>query len=309
MKTVIDRHPQIREVARDRAVLDDCALLERFVGLHDEGAFRALVIRHGPAVLRACRSILRDPFDVDDAFQATFVVLVRRAGSINDPERLDAWLIGVARRVSARTRRDSSRRRERQGHGTEMLAAEHPPSHAEPDLRDVLRQELDRLPVEYRLPLELCYLEGLTHEETADRLGWPLGTVKVRLVRSRRLLRERLDRRGAALGVLLLLLRPRHASAAVPADLVESTVRAMTTAARLTVAPGLPSVIVRPWKIPPWLRLGGNAGRCWALLAILAVTVIAAGAARSVERATLLDSEEYAAIPASLMDVLNVRCR
>jgi RNA polymerase sigma factor (sigma-70 family) len=287
---------------------DDCCLLERFVDRRDQAAFRALVTRHGPAVLRACRSILHDPFDAEDAFQATFLVLVRRAPSIRDPDRLGNWLIGVANRVAARSRRVSARRRERQGHVSEMLMSELPSDRDGFDLRDFLREELDRLPDHYRLPLQLCYLEGLTHEEAARRLRWPMGTLKVRLVRSRRLLRARLDRRGAALGVLLLVVLPRSLRAEVPPCLVDSTVDAMTqSVSTCTAATGIQRTTLTARAA--LMRIVAGESRRWSLIALLTLSFLAAGVARRVERATLAESDEVAVFPASMMDVLNVRCR
>jgi RNA polymerase sigma factor (sigma-70 family) len=289
--------------------MKDCQLLERFVNCRDQAAFRTLVTRHGPTVLRACRSLLHDPFEVEDAFQATFLVLVQRAPSIRDPERLGNWLIGVANRVAARARRDSARRRERESHGADMLTADHSPEHTNADLRVILREEMDRLPDEYRLPLELCYLEGLSHEEAARCLGWPVGTVKVRLVRSRRLLRDRLERRGATLGVLLLLLRPRRATADVCPALVESTVDAMTRAASSRTA-GVEAGRIDSSKLLSDL-LGSSAGalRNWTLAGLFVLTVLAAGTARLTEKAWLVEGEELAALPTGLMDVLNIECR
>ena len=198
--------------------MNDTQLMERYVAGHDPSAFRDLVARHGPAVLRACRRFLHDPHEAEDAMQATFLVLVQRAPSIRDPEHLDRWLAGVARRVAARARRRTLRRAERERN----WAAGRP--EADPDAdgplgveaRRLVREELGHLPDADRTPLTLCYLDGLTHEEAARRIGCPVGTVKARLVRARRRLRDRLDRRGMALGLALLLLllrRPRPAVA------------------------------------------------------------------------------------------------
>ena len=216
----------------------DTQLLERFVDGRDPSAFCELVARHGPAVLRTCRGFLHDPHEAEDAMQATFVVLIQRAPTIRDPELLNRWLVGVARKVAARARRRGAIRSERE----RRWAAMHPEAREQDgpllDIRRVVREELGKLPETSRRPLCLCYFEGLTHEEAAERLGWPVGTVKVRLVRARRLLRDRLDRRGVALSVafLLLLLR-RGASASTPESFpIASTVQAMTLAASGEVA-------------------------------------------------------------------------
>ncbi|MDG3006782.1 RNA polymerase sigma factor [Paludisphaera mucosa] len=204
---------------------DDGRLLERFLAEGDESAFAALVERHGPMVLGVCRRILRDDRDVEDAFQATFLVLVRRAGTIRRRERVGPWIHGVAHRVAARARAVSARRFIREGAG---LDAE-PPTDAPPfreaersELRSILDEELGRLPDRLRGPLILCHLEGLTHDEAAARLRQPVGTIRSRLSRGRNRLRDRLARRGvaaddAALGSIVL------ASPVSPA-LLESTV-------------------------------------------------------------------------------------
>lgn len=184
----------------------DSQLLDKFVRDHDPGAFRSLVTRHGPAVLQVCRAVLQDAHEADDAFQATFLVLVRKAPSIQNPESLGGWLRGVAYRTATRARCRAARRRVIERTCAELPRNECIPDELTPDLRELVREELDRLPDTYRLPVTLCYLQGLTHQETAQRLGWPVGTVKVRLVRARRLLRERLDRRGVGLSVSFLLL-------------------------------------------------------------------------------------------------------
>ena len=181
------------------AGLGEGTLLDRFVTDRDEAAFAALVARHGPMVLGVCRRALRDGHDVEDAFQATFLVLARRAGSIRDGDRVGPWLHGVAHRVAVRARADVARRRAREPVGADPDRAEAPPSGgAPPDLRAVLDEELARLPESLRAPLVLCYLEGLTHEEAAGRLRWPVGTVRSRMARARDLLRGRLARRGLA---------------------------------------------------------------------------------------------------------------
>jgi RNA polymerase sigma factor (sigma-70 family) len=182
----------------------DRELLDCFVKDRDSAAFRNLVGRHGPAVLQVCRGVLQDPHEAEDAFQATFLVLLRKAPSIQVPASLGGWLRGVAYRTAVRARCHAARRRviERTRADVSPTAQFH--EELAPEVRQMIRDELDRLPDSYRQPVTLCYMEGLTHREAASRLGWPVGTVKVRLVRGRRLLRERLDRRGASLGGVLL---------------------------------------------------------------------------------------------------------
>lgn len=213
------------------AGLAEGPLLDRFVTRRDPAAFEAIVARHGPMVLAVCRSLLRDPNDVDDAFQAAFLVLVKRAESVRNRDLLGPWLHGVARRVALRARAESARRRDR------AVAGPEPMSPILDDLdrldtRAAIHAEVDRLPAAYRDAVVLCYLEGHTHEEAAQELGWPVGTVRGRLARARDLLRGRLARRGVGLtsGALLAALA-RESEAAVPGVLLESTTRAAAVAA------------------------------------------------------------------------------
>ncbi|HEX3448427.1 MAG TPA: RNA polymerase sigma factor, partial [Isosphaeraceae bacterium] len=170
--------------------LTEGELLERFVSRRDEAAFEALVARHGPMVLGVCRHLLRDPNDVDDAFQATFLVLVKKASTVRRCELLGNWLYGVAFRVASRARALAARRTARFVSGdyvVENLTAAvcRDDGGLDPktllDQSPWLHQEVCHLPDKYRTPIVLCYFEGLTHDEAASRLGWPLGTVKGRL--------------------------------------------------------------------------------------------------------------------------------
>ncbi|MDB5349228.1 MAG: polymerase sigma factor, sigma-70 family [Planctomycetota bacterium] len=190
----------------------DSALLDRFVRERDEAAFETLVLRHGPRVLGICRRWLGHGQDAEDAFQATFVVLVNRAGTIRDAESLDAWLCGVARRVAGRAKLRAGRRRSREGAGVDIHEV---PATAESDLGDLrplLQAEVDRLPEKYRRPIELCYWQGLTSEQAAHRLQCPTGTLKWRLSRAREILRSRLARLGLALVAFLMVRRPALAT-------------------------------------------------------------------------------------------------
>jgi RNA polymerase sigma factor (sigma-70 family) len=211
----------------DEAAQTDAALLQRFLDNREELAFTALIQRHGPMVLGVCRYVAQNAADAEDAFQATFLVLVRRAASLQKPHLLGNWLYGVAYRVAARARAQAARRHAREQRGAEMIPAE-PRREAESEWRPVLHQELSRLPEKYRAPMVLCYLQGKRNEEAAQLLGWPVGTVKGRLTRGRELLRQRLTRRGVVLssGVLAGALTPPASSATLPMALLESTVRA-----------------------------------------------------------------------------------
>ncbi|MDR3636338.1 MAG: RNA polymerase sigma factor [Isosphaeraceae bacterium] len=183
--------------------LSDAQLLDRFTARRDhaaEAAFAALVERHAAMVLRVCRATLGDDHDAQDAFQATFLVLVRRAGSIRRRDSVGSWLHGVARRVAARARVEAARRRAVERRRAER--SERCEAGAIVERWPDLHEELDRLPEPYRAVIILCYFEGLTCEQAAGRLGWPIGTVKVRLMRARERLESRLTRRGIALSAL-----------------------------------------------------------------------------------------------------------
>ncbi len=204
----------------------DRQLLERFTG-RDRGAaelaFTALVKRHGPMVFRACRAILHDPHASEDAFQATFLVLARKATGLWVRGSLGPWLLSVACRVASAARADATRRRAPRAEGGR--AGVRPPRMiASWDDRDaILHEELGRLPEKYRTAVVLCDLEGLTQEQAARHLGWPDGTVRSRLSRGREQLRDRLARRGLAPAAILA--GRRHDRVDV-ASLVETTVQA-----------------------------------------------------------------------------------
>jgi RNA polymerase sigma factor (sigma-70 family) len=213
----------------------DGELLERFVTRQDEAAFEALVRRHGPMVLSVCRRVLQDAHEAEDAFQATFLVLVRKAGSIAEPDLLGNWLYGVAFRIAAKARNKAARRSAYERQAASMPRENPLPSEVEArELRTVLDEEMSGLPEKYRAPLVLCYLEGKTNEEAARTLGWPTGSMSSRLARGREMLRERLTRRGLAFAGLPFsdLLSQNAAPTALPLWLVNATVQA----AALTVA-------------------------------------------------------------------------
>jgi RNA polymerase sigma factor (sigma-70 family) len=222
----------LRQLIRARAAQDltDGELLGQFIARRDEAAFALLVQRHGPMVLGACRRILRDEHHAEDAFQATFLVLVRKAASIRRRQSLGSWLYGVVQRVARKAKARASRRaaRERQAGAP---CQESPDEMARQELRGVLDEELGRLPEKYRAPLVLCYLEGRTQEQAARELNCPRSTLATRLDAGRALLRERLIRRDAAFsaGMRLPLLAGRATPASVPAALVLATVRAAAT--------------------------------------------------------------------------------
>ena len=229
------------------AGLTDSDLLDRFTARDRPGAepaFRALVERHGPHVLRVCRQILGNSADADDAFQATFLILARKAGSIRHRESLAAWLHGVAAHVAASARSSASRRRK---HETQA-GAHRPQTTPEPpadDLGAVVLAELSRLPERYRTAVVLCCLQGLTQQEAASEAGWPLGTLQSRLARGRDRLRDRLTRRGYAPSVALAATHP-VAGMSVSVPLLQTTTQvALTALAGQSLASGAVPVAVQ----------------------------------------------------------------
>jgi RNA polymerase sigma-70 factor (ECF subfamily) len=217
--------------APDTDRMTDAQLLECFLSRRDEEAFAALVQRHGPMVLGVCRRVLAHVQDAEDAFQATFLVLARKAGSVVPRELIGNWLYGVAYRTALKAKSVAARRRGRERQVVAMPEPAVPEGDIWPDLRPLLDRELERLPEKYRVPVVLCDLEGSTHQEAARQLGWPAGTVSTRLTRARELLARRLARQGLALsGVgLALALAGRQATAAVSGPLGESAAKAATS--------------------------------------------------------------------------------
>jgi RNA polymerase sigma factor (sigma-70 family) len=212
--------------------LNDGELLSRFItntGDSAEAAFAALVERHAPMVLLVCREMLGEDHDAQDASQATFLILAKKARSIRKPEALGSWLHGVALRVSGKAKVAAARRRAHERRGGEM-AARIESKWARSDPCPELHEEINRLPESYRIPVVLCYLEGLTHDQAAQRLGWPLGTVESRLARARDRLRHRLTRRGVMPGALMLGSRSlgEGALSAVPSGWIDATARSAT---------------------------------------------------------------------------------
>jgi RNA polymerase sigma factor (sigma-70 family) len=208
--------------------LSDAELLDRFVRQRDEAAFEVLVWRHGPLVLGVCRRLLRHEQDIEDAFQATFLALVRKAHTIVKREAVSAWLYRVAYRVALAARGAASARTAREQPWADQRAATEPDEVLWRDLRPVLDEEVMRLPEKYRAPFVLCCLEGKTNEETAAQLGCPRGTVLSRLARAREKLRGRLARRGVTLSAAALVAAAgERGLAEVPARLAELTIRAV----------------------------------------------------------------------------------
>lgn len=213
----------VRALAMDLPDVSDGDLLARYLANRDADAFAALVRRHGPMVRGVCRRILRHEHDAEDAFQATFLVLVRKANTIKPKDVVGNWLYGVAYQTAVRARALAAKRRGRETTPADL---------AEPiatidrkelcDLLPLLDKKLNALPDKYRAPIVLCDLEGKTRKEAAHQLGWPEGTVAGRLARGRAILARRL---GQLIGTLSVALSA-EAAACVPVPLVEATLRA-----------------------------------------------------------------------------------
>lgn len=259
--------------------VSDSILLERFVSRREEAAFVDLVKRHGPRVQGTCRRLLNNEQDVEDVFQATFLVLARKASGMVWRESVGGWLCAVAHRLAMNARVDASRHRRRETSFACLQSADHAPTGGDriPDrfhpmtdpfveidrseLRQVLDDELLRLPEKYRVPVVLCDLHGRTHQEAAAELGWPSGSISRRLVRARALLRRRLIHRGIflAAGLAAATLAAFFAARAPRPDARGGTrVRALMTSLKPVDRrlPGLAGVVARLNTTQPSSELG-----------------------------------------------------
>jgi len=215
------------------ARLPDRELLERFVDAQEEEAFAALVCRHGSMVLRVCLQVLANAHDAEDAFQAAFLVLSRKAASVKKQKSVGSWLFGVAYHTSTNLKRNLMRRRSYESRVSQRSEADPLSALTLREAQVIVSQELARLPEEHRAPLVLCSREGLTRDEAAQQLGLPLGTLKSRLEEARKRLRVRLTARGLTLSGAFVasMFGEKMASAAIPVGLLTSTVRAATSVA------------------------------------------------------------------------------
>jgi RNA polymerase sigma factor (sigma-70 family) len=251
----------------------DGLLLDRFIGRGDGDAFAALMKRHGPYVLGVCRRVTRHSQDAEDVFQACFLELVRKARSIRRRGSVAGWLQAVAVRLArkAQARRARLHQREVTGHMNE--AAVSPEDISWREVRQILEEQLARLPEELRLPLILCLFEGQTQEEAAQYLEVNPRTLRDRLHRGRELLRSRLSRRGVALSVLGVLLSGGSTQAAVPATLTQTTLHGATALATKAPLVGV---------IPPSVLglMGSSVFAGWAALpaVVLGLVLVGGGA-------------------------------
>jgi RNA polymerase sigma factor (sigma-70 family) len=267
-------------------------LLDRFLSGDErdaEEAFRELMFRHGPMVLAVCRQALNGSHDAEDAFQATFLTLARKASTIRDRQYLAGWLCEVAHRIAVRSRGTEARRRTREAQLLAISDAVDAPeevNHADrAEVRPLIQEEIHRLPEKYRAPVLLRYFEDRSYEEVAELLGWPVGTVKGRLSRARDLLRERLKRRGVALSAAFLLfaLKTEPAPATtIETELMEEALQAGLRARR-------PPAAVAKAEATPSARMG-TARRA---LFILALLTIAAWAFERADRGRFNPADLY----------------
>jgi RNA polymerase sigma factor (sigma-70 family) len=222
------QHLRQAALLRDGADLTDGQLLEDYLRRREEAALAALVRRHGPMVWGTCRRVLRNYHDAEDAFQATFLVLVRKAASVVPREMVANWLYGVAHQTALKARATIAKRGARESQVIQMPE----PAATDPerwnDLQPLLDQELSGLPDVYRVAIVLCILEGKTRKEAARQLGVPEGTLAARLARGRVMLAKGLARHGLTVsgGTLTVVLAQNAASAGVPTSLVSSTIQA-----------------------------------------------------------------------------------
>ena len=241
------RHLRRAVLRQDEAGRTDAHLLAAFIEQKDEAAFEALVRRHGPMVFGVCRRVVGNHHDAEDAFQATFLVLARKASSVKPRERVANWLHGVALRTAMKANAMTAKRRGREKQVTEMPEPEVSQQDRWRDLQLLIDQELNGLPENYRLPILLCDLEGKAIKEATQQLGWRQGTLAGRLARGRKLLAKRLANRGVVLsaGSLAAVVSQNAASADVPASLVRSTVKAATmmAAGKAAVAGVVPAKV------------------------------------------------------------------
>jgi RNA polymerase sigma factor (sigma-70 family) len=225
---------------REGVGLTDAQLLTRFIERRDEAAFATLLRRHGPMVRSVCRRVLGNDHDADDAFQASFLVLVRKAASVVPRDMIANWLYGVAHTTALRAKVLAAKRSAREKQVREMPEPDVAPLDHRDDLRHLLDRELSRLPDKYRVPIVLCDLEDRSIKEAARQLGWPQGTVAGRLARARVMLAKRLAPHVLLTsgGVLATLLSRQEAPASVPTSLVTSTIDVAKTFAAGQVVSG-----------------------------------------------------------------------
>jgi RNA polymerase sigma factor (sigma-70 family) len=252
----------------------DEVLLERYASRREEAAFAVLVRRYSPLVLSVCRRVLQHEQDAEDAFQAVFCVLARKAGSVRERAAVGAWLHAVAYRIARKARAKRGRQPVSQSNLPDVPDADDSPEWAWRELRPILDEEVNRLPKKCRRAFVLCYLEGLTNEQAAAQIGCPLGTVLSGLSRARGLLRARLTRRGLTLtaGLLAAALSHHAPAMAVQAGLAEAAAQTgLRYAAGRPVAAGVAKLADGFLKTLVRARLAITVGLVSSLAVVVAV--------------------------------------
>jgi RNA polymerase sigma factor (sigma-70 family) len=295
-RILVDHLREMAEAAQYRDTSDQ-DLIQAFAGGNSEAAFGALVRRHGPMVLGVCRRVLGNEQDAEDAYQATFLVLARKARHLQSRELVGNWLYGVARRTAQKARVARSRR---SGHEEAAPVRDSKDPVAEltvQEAQQVVDRELENLPAKFRAPVVLCCLEGLARDEAAKQLGWPVALVKSRLEQGRELLRRRLGGRGLTLpaGFLALGLLAGTAQAAVRPTLAGATVKAGTLVAAGGSAVGLVSQQAIHWSDAMLRSMFWSSFKTWTVAAVLTV-LLGAGlaAAYAGVQGARKDPEEWA---------------
>lgn len=276
----------LRRLSSDTAAgaLDDTQLLRQFLSQRDEAAFSTIVQRYGAMVWALCVRRLGETPEAEDAFQATFLVLVRKAHSLRGPELLGPWLYGVAYRTALKLRGRRARQAGREAALPEAVAEERP-EQVWSDVRPILDEEVNRLPTKYRQAVLLCYLQGLSGEEAAQRLGCARGTIFSRLARARELLRHRLSKRGVGVSsAVLAAVLADHASARIlpPAPLLESTIRTSLAFAAGTASSALSAPLAA--LVEGVLRSMFLTKVKFAVIVVLVLGIIASGAGLIAQR-------------------------
>jgi RNA polymerase sigma-70 factor (ECF subfamily) len=304
----MERHPSVLPETRESPPPDG-QLLQRYVAARDETAFEALVQRYGTLVLGVCQRVLQHSQDAEDAFQATFLVLARRAATLDGRGPLGNWLYAVAYRTAVKVRQNAARRRARELQVIHMSTVPIVPASEEEeewsDLRPLLDRELNQLPEKYRAPLVLCYLEGKTQEQAARELGWPTGSMSRRMNRARDLLQKRLARRGLAFSTgFLFLLIGKNAGAAI----VSPALAGITTKAALVFAAGQASLgaavsgdvasIAEEVLRTTTAAMTGKIGKLLVIVALLGLIGIMSGALVHEVRGLLQGNSEGCSVPA-----------
>jgi RNA polymerase sigma factor (sigma-70 family) len=263
--------------------LTDCRLLEQFLSRHDQAAFEALLRRHGPMVLGVCRRILRNESDAEDAFQATFLVLVRKATTLKARELLGPWLYGVAHRTALKARALRARRRTREALAWDRADMQCPADEPWRELLPLLDQELTRLPERYRVPIVLCDLEGGTRKEVARRLGVPEGTLSSRLAMARKLLRQRLARHRPPFSSEALAAALTHGatSACTPHHVITMAEAAVQAVSGKLAAPTVPARVITLTEGVLRTMLLNRVKLTAVVLVVLGIAALGVGAAAS----------------------------